>query len=95
MEEIVVHATRDQIEEFKESLLWADIQRELKAWQAGFQGELGSIAEEAADTNPSTASVLIHLGSVDGRIKATNYMLGILDIFLQILEDKKDDSEHK
>jgi len=85
----------DQIEEFKDSLLWGDIKRELLIWQEGFQSEGNSIAEDAATENPSTASVLIHLGDINGRVKATDYMLGILDIFLQILEDKKDDSERK
>ena len=95
LDEITVNATKDQIDEFKESLLWADIKRELRAWQEGFAGEMNSIADDAATENPSTASVLIHIGDINGRVKATNYMIGILDIFLQILEDKKDDSKRK
>ena len=90
--EVLVNATKDQIEDFKDSLLWADIKRELKLWQEGFSSEMNAIADDAATENLSTASVLIHIGDINGRVKATQYMTSILDIFLQILEDKKNDS---
>ncbi len=93
--ELVIQATRDQIEEFKESILWSDIVKELKNWKEGFNSEMMSIVDESADTNPSTASVLLHLGDLNGRQKAVDYFLGILDMFLSILEDKKNDPRHK
>ena len=83
---------KDQIDDFKESILWADIVIELNMWKDGFAGEYDSIVDNAADSNPSTASVLLHLGDLNGRKKAIDYMLNILDLFLSLLEDKKDDS---
>ena len=94
-DEIRITSTKDQVTEFKESLLWADIQRELNMWKRGFEGEYSSIVEDAATTNPSTASVLLHMGDINGRTKAVDYMLSIPDIFLQILEDHKDDSKRE
>ena len=92
MEGIKINATRDQIEELKDSLLWDDIVTELEAWKHGFALEQDSIVEDAAETNPSTASVLLHLGDLNGRKKAVDYMINILDMFL---EDKKDDPKRK
>jgi len=90
-----VNATRDQIENFKSSVLWHDIVEELEAWKEGFSMELDSVVDDATDNNPSTASVLMHIGDLNGRKKAVNYMLGIPDLFLSILEDKKDDTRRK
>ena len=86
---VTVRATRDQIEEFKSSILWKDIKRELGAWKTGFRQELESIVTDASDNNPSTASVLLHMGDINGRIKTVDYLLSIPDVFLQILEDQK------
>lgn len=95
MESIEVHATKDQIEEFKSSILWSDIVHELESWKHGFNLEMLSITDSAAETNPSTASVLLHMGDLNGRQKAVDYMLSILDVFLSILEDKKNDSKRE
>ena len=88
MEEIVVHATKSQVEEFKESILWADIVRELEAWRHGFDMEMKTIVDDAADSNPSTAAVLMHMGDINGRIKAIDYLLSIPDVFLEMKEEK-------
>jgi len=90
--EVTVNATKDQIEEFKDSILWADIVRELRSWKRGFDIEQDSIVDDAVTENLSTASVLLHLGDLGGRKKAVDYMLSMLNVFLQILEDKKDDN---
>lgn len=90
--EVTVNATKDQIEEFKDSILWADIVRELRSWKRGFDIEQDSIVDDAVTENLSTASVLLHLGDLSGRKKAVDYMLSMLNVFLQILEDKKDDN---
>lgn len=87
--EVIVNATKDQIEEFKESVLWHDIVNELAVWKQGFNDEMMSIVDNAAETNPSTASVLLHMGDLNGRQKAVDYLLSLPDVFLQILEDKK------
>ena len=91
MEQIEIRTTRGQIEEFKESILWADIVEELNSWKRGFELECGSIVDDAAENNPSTASVLLHLGDINGRVKAVDYILSIPDIFLGILDAKKED----
>lgn len=90
MEQITIRTTLDEIEKFKESLLWADITEELQSWKEGFRREQDSIVDDAASNNPSTASVLLHMGDLNGRQKAVDYFLTILDVFLGILEEKKD-----
>jgi hypothetical protein len=90
-----LRTTKSQIEEFKESILWADMVMELNLWKEGFESEMRSIVDLATDNNPSTASVLLHMGDLNGRIKAVDYILSMLDVFLSILniepEDKEDD----
>lgn len=88
LEEITIRATRIQIEEFTESLLWKDFQQECEAWLHGFDIELNSIVDEAATTNPSSATVLMHMGEINGRKKAINYLLQLPDMFLDILNEK-------
>ena len=89
MQGIKVNATRDSILEFKESVLWNDIVNELKDWQEGFNLEMMSIVDDAESKNPSTASVLLHMGDLNGRQKAVDYMLNMLDVFLDILDTQK------
>ena len=91
--QVTVRATRDQIKEFKESILWKDIKRELGMWRKGFRNESKLIVNDAVDNNLSTASVLLHMGDLDGRVKAVDYLLSLPSIFLQILEDNKIDDE--
>lgn len=89
---VVVNATKVQIEEFKDSILWSDITRELNFWAEGFDREKDSIVDDAAENNPSTAAVLLHLGDINGRKKAVKYFEQILDVFLDVLEANKDDN---
>ena len=89
---IEVNATKNQIENFKDSILWNDIVRELDIWSEGFAKEQDSIVENASLDNPSTASVLLHMGDINGRRKAVIYFKDILNVFLSVLEDKKNDS---
>jgi len=93
MNEIVVRATKEQINEFKESLLWQDIVNELMSWKEGFNREMQSIVDDAATENPSTASVLLYMGDLNGRQKAVDYMINILDMFLSILESKEQEND--
>lgn len=93
MNELKVNASRDQIEELKESVIWSDITRELRSWKRGFKAEMSNIVNDAEDSNPSTASVLLHMGDLNGRQKAVDYMLSILDVFLDIIETQKEDKE--
>lgn len=93
MNELKVNASRDQIEELKESVIWSDITRELRSWKRGFKAEMSNIVNDAEDSNPSTASVLLHMGDLNGRQKAVDYMLSILDVFIDIIEVQKEDKE--
>lgn len=87
--QVTVYATRDQIEEFLNSMLWKDIRRELIMWKKEFAQELTQITDQAKDSNPSTASVLLHIGDINGRTKAVDYLLSLPNVFLQILDDNK------
>jgi len=92
MDEIKINATLDQIEGLKESIIWKDIVRELKNWQKGFNMEMMSIVDNAESNNPSTASVLMHMGDLNGRQKAVDYFISILDVFTDL---KKEEIESK
>lgn len=88
-----LNVTLDQVEEFKESVLWNDIVKELEFWKQGFEQEMKSIVDDAAENNPSSASVLLHMGDINGRLKAVDYMLGIPDMFISLLKLKKEDKD--
>jgi hypothetical protein len=90
---VIVNSTRSQIEDFKSSVLWQDMQRELKFWSEGFNREMKTIVDDAASNNPSTASVLLHMGDLNGRVKSVEYFLSILEIFLDVLDMKKEEME--
>jgi len=90
-ERIEINSTKLQLEDFKESIIWKDITNELEAWIEGFKREQDSIVEDAANNNPSTASVLLHLGDLNGRRKAILYVLGIPDLFIELLEERTKD----
>jgi hypothetical protein len=92
---VVVNATRDQIEEFRKSILWKDLKRELESWSQAFNSELLSIVDDAKTDNPSTASVLLHMGDINGRQKAVAYFLALPDVFLSILKDRADDKKDR
>lgn len=95
MEEMSVRATRQQVESLKESLLWDDILRELEVWKIGFEREMMSIVDNAEEDSPSTASVLMHIGDIHGRVKAVDYMASILDVFLETIEIQKEEKENE
>lgn len=89
---IEVNATKGQIEDLKSSIIWQDICHELDFWVEGFDKEKESIVDRIALENLSTPATLTLLGSIDGRKKAVVYFKNILDVFLNVLEEKKDDS---
>jgi hypothetical protein len=91
MEQIVITSTRTRMEEFKDSTIWLDISNELNSWKKGFEQELKSIVDDAAENNPSTASVLLHLGDLNGRIKAVDYMLSLPTVLLEILKEREEE----
>ena len=96
-QEVIVNATKDQIEEFKNSILWQDIKRELIMWKDGCKDEYG---QTVGDSITSGNNILTHLGDIHGREKTIDYFLSLPEVFLQILEDKnkkeiEDESGHK
>lgn len=88
-EAIEINATRLQIEELKESVLWQDLVRELEAWKEGFRREQDNIVNDAAKSHPSTAEVLMHLGHISGCMDAVNYIIDLPDRFLELLDERK------
>lgn len=95
LSDVKVRVTKGDLEEFKESILWKDIKRELYAWRKGFENELKSIVDTAAKTNPSSASVLLHMGDINGRIKTVDYLLSLPDVFIGILESEESKSREE
>ena len=79
-----LRATKDSIEEFKNSVLWKDIKRELGVWKSMAKDEIMSLAGACSDIKDLT-----NIARVGGRIEAIEYMLQILDIFLQEIEDAR------
>lgn len=93
LEDIEISSTKFDLMTFKRSVVWADIKEELQSWKEGFERELGAIVNKAVTGNPSTASVLLHMGDLNGRIKAVDYMLAMPDVFLQMLEEAEENQE--
>lgn len=93
LEEIKVLSARGDFEAFKESLIWIDLKRELESWKIGFENEMKAIVDKSATENPSTASVLMHMGDINGRIKAVDYMLQLPDILMEMVEAQKQDKQ--
>lgn len=90
-----VNSTKIQLDEFKESLVWKDIVEELNVWKKGFEIEMANIVDNAAEENPSTASVLMHMGNISGRIKAVGYIKDLPDMFLEILKMRVEENKDK
>lgn len=93
LSEIKIGSSANEVIAFKKSIIWKDIVRELYSWKKGFENEMRSIVDNAASTNQSTASVLMHLGDINGRIKAVDYMIKLPDIFINILEQEEEQKQ--
>jgi hypothetical protein len=95
-----IRTTKSEIESFKESFLWLDIKDELNDLAKRAQLEYDLVGEPHIDDSgykiiPNSSETLIHLGDIKGRRKAVSYFLNILEVLLQILEDKKNDTERE
>ena len=97
--DIVVKSTKGQIEDIKSSMFWIDVQDELGRLKTALSNEYDLVGEAKVDHDdegrrikvyPSTAETLIHLGDIRGRKKAIDYFLSLPEIFLNLLEVKKD-----
>lgn len=90
----MISSTVAQIEEFKSSLIWADIKAELFELAKRAQLEYDLVGEPRLDDDgskliPNEAETLIHLGDIKGRRKAVSYFLDIPNILIQLAEDQK------
>ena len=90
---IEISSTKIQIEEFKDSLIWQDIVNELNVWVEGLNVELDNIVDDAKEENPSTASVFLHMGDINGCKKTVQYVKFLPDMFLEMLKVKSEDKE--
>jgi len=79
-----LRSTKASIKEFKNSILWKDIKRELGTWRKMAEDEIISLAEECSDIKDLT-----HIARIGGRTEAIDYMLEILDIFIQEIDDAR------
>ena len=89
--DIELRTTRGEIEDFKNSIIWKDIKAELGKWLKMCRIEQDGIVQDAEENNPSTATVLLHIGDINGRKKAINFILEMPDMFLSILDYKLED----
>lgn len=92
----MIRSTKSQLEEFKESFLWADICDELNNLSRLAQLEYDlvgepSVNDQGVQTVPNSSETLIHLGDIKGRRKAVNFFLSIPDILIQLVEGVKDE----
>ena len=79
-----LRVTKDSIEEFKNSVLWKDIKRELGVWKKMAKDELVFLANDCSDIKDLTS-----IARIGGRMEAIDYMLEVPDIFLQEIEDAR------
>jgi hypothetical protein len=94
-----VLSTKNQLEDFRESLIWKDILAELNRLDERTLLEYGLVGEPHTKDNgqvivPNTSETLIHLGDIKGRRKAVDYFRQILDILIGEKEENKNDSEY-
>jgi len=93
LDDMKLGSTKFDLMTFKRSVVWYDIKSELQTWKEGFEVELRSIVDRASTDNPSTASVLLHMGDLNGRIKAVDYLLAMPDVFLQMVEEEQEQEQ--
>ena len=92
--ECEVNATRLQIEDFKESILWKDIKRELGKWKSGAIQEYSQVVGDVISGSGSgIENSDMHLGDIHGREMTIDFLLSLPDMFLEILKDKEDESD--
>ncbi len=90
LEEVKVMSAKGDFEAFKKGTIWADMTRELSAWKIGFEMERSTIVEKASTENLTTASVLLHMGDLNGRLKAVDYMLSLPDVLMSMIDMEKE-----
>jgi hypothetical protein len=90
-QEIRIRATKIQIQDFKESMLWKDIKHELGIWIKMAKEDALTIALQCASEEVPT-DVSTRLAAIGGRIEAIYHLLQVPDNFLQELEEQTNDT---
>lgn len=86
-------ATKNQLIEFKSSMIWQDICEELNKLSNFAQLEYDIVGEPHVDDEghkivPNESETLIHLGDIKGRRKAVSYFLQIPDVLINLCEEE-------
>jgi len=87
----MIRSTKTSIEEFKESLLWQDILDEIDTWISSLKNP-HEITGDIIDGNMNSGAGLALHGYVKGCKEASERFKIILDILLNLKEEKEDDS---
>ena len=77
------------------SFMWKDIKVELAAWRKMFEREPMAVVDKALNGEENSASTMMRLGDIHGRMAAVDYMLEMPSVFLSIKEYEKQEKELK
>ena len=96
----MIKSTKSQVEEFMDSFIWKDMIDELDILEKRMIAEYPTVGmverdKEGNEIKPTTADILMHLGEINGHLKALSYFRSLPEIFLQYFEEKENDSEHE
>jgi hypothetical protein len=83
--DIIIRSTKSQLEDFKQSMIWKDIKRELGIWIRMAKDELLPLAMQCT-TDDIPTNTAAKLAAIGGRIEAIHHILQIPDNFIQELE---------
>ena len=90
---VEIGATKLQIEEFRRSIIWNDIKRELDKWKSGASQEYSRVIGDVISGGSGIENPDMYLGNLYGREATINFMLSLPNMFLEILKDKEDKSD--
>lgn len=74
---VVIRSSKSEIVNFRNSILAKDMRRELLIW-----GRVAKSAYPEVDN-------LLDKGRIDGRLEALNYVLGLPDNMIEVLEERE------
>ena len=89
-----MQATKDQINDFLESFLWKDMRKELLRFKRDASSEIMGVVGNCInnDKGNNSASVMMDLGSIYGRVTAIDYLLMLPEMLLSTIEEKTNES---
>ena len=93
---MTMKASKVQLEDFRDSFIWADIMDELLILDRRAQLEYDVVGEPHVDDDgykivPTSSETMIHLGEIKGRRKAVSYFLDMIDVLINKVEMEKTD----